>query len=250
MHTAKPAIGFIGLGQMGSRMATRLLNAGYPLTVFDRTQSKADDLTQHGAALAASSRLLAERVDVVMLSVTDGAAVEQVILGQDGVVRGLAEGNAVIDLSTVAPSTSRSVSQQVAATGASMLDAPVSGSTAVVEQGALVILAGGQREVYEQHRPILEVLGKEIFYMGGNGNGLVMKLVANSLLGLGMQALAEGIVLGEKGGLERETLLGVLGHFAVIAPTFKTKGDPSHGTAGRRRRTCPGRDSGRRLRGR
>ena len=223
MTTALPAIGFIGLGLMGSRMATRLINAGYPLTVFDRTESKAHTLVQHGATVAPSPRLLAERVDVVMLSVTDGAAVEQVILGPDGAVGGLTEGSTVIDMSTIAPSTSRYVAAQVAATGASMLDAPVSGSTPVAEQGALVILVGGQRDVFEQQRPILEVLGKEIFYLGANGNGLVMKLVANALLGLGMQALAEGIVLGEKGGLERIQLLDVLDHLAVVAPAFKTK---------------------------
>jgi 3-hydroxyisobutyrate dehydrogenase-like beta-hydroxyacid dehydrogenase len=223
MSTPRPAIGFIGLGLMGSRMASRLLNAGYPLTVFDLSDSNAQALARHGATVALSPRLLAERVDVVMLSVPDGAAVEQAILGPDGAIGALAEGKTVIDMSTIAPSTSRSVAHQVAATGASMLDAPVSGSTPVAEQGALIILVGGNRDIFAQHRPILEVLGKEIFYLGTNGNGLVMKLVANALLGLGMQALAEGIVLGEKGGLDRNELLDVLSHLAVVPPAFKTK---------------------------
>src|SRR5689334_3403683 len=122
MNTAKPAIGFIGLGLMGSRMATRLLDSGYSLTVFDRDRSKAQALAVRGAAVAASPHLLAERADVVMLSVTDGAAVDQIVLGQDGVVGGLAEGNTLIDMSTIAPSTSRSIAQHVAARGASMLD--------------------------------------------------------------------------------------------------------------------------------
>jgi 3-hydroxyisobutyrate dehydrogenase len=223
MSTALPAIGFIGLGLMGSRMAARLLNAGYPLTVFDQDKSKAQVLAQQGATIVPSPRLLAERTDVVMLSVPDGVAVQEAILGPNGAVVALGERNTVIDMSTIAPSTSRSIAQQVAATGASMLDAPVSGSTPIAEQGALVIMVGGKRDVFEQRRPILGVLGSEIFYMGENGNGLVMKLVANALLGLGMQALAEGIVLGEKGGLERNQLLDVLDHLAVLAPAFKTK---------------------------
>jgi 3-hydroxyisobutyrate dehydrogenase-like beta-hydroxyacid dehydrogenase len=204
-------------------MATRLLNAGYPLTVFDQDKSKAQALAQRGATVAPSPRRLAESMDVVMLSVPDGAAVEEAILGPNGAVGALGEGSTVVDMSTIAPSTSRSIAQRVAATGASMLDAPVSGSTPIAEQGALVIMVGGKRDIFEQRRPILEVLGREIFYLGENGNGLVMKLVANALLGLGMQALAEGIVLGEKGGLERNQLLDVLDHLAVVAPAFKTK---------------------------
>lgn len=223
MSTTLPAIGFLGLGLMGSRMATRLLNAGYPLTVFDQDKSKAQALAQRGATVAPSPRRLAESMDVVMLSVPDGAAVEEAILGPNGAVGALGEGSTVVDMSTIAPSTSRSIAQRVAATGASMLDAPVSGSTPIAEQGALVIMVGGKRDIFEQRRPILEVLGREIFYLGENGNGLVMKLVANALLGLGMQALAEGIVLGEKGGLERNQLLDVLDHLAVVAPAFKTK---------------------------
>jgi 3-hydroxyisobutyrate dehydrogenase-like beta-hydroxyacid dehydrogenase len=204
-------------------MAARLLDAGYALTVFDRDPSKAQALARQGATVAASPLLLAERLEVVMISVTDGAAVEQVILGPDGALGALGEGETVIDLSTIAPSTSRHIAEQVAASGASMVDAPVSGSIAAAEQGNLVILVGGERDVFGQRRPILEVLGKEIFYMGANGHGLVMKLVANLLLGLGLQALAEGIVLGEKGGLHRNELLDVLGHLAVVAPAFKTK---------------------------
>jgi len=137
MNRALPAIGYIGLGLMGSRMATRLLNAGYPLTVFDRTQSKADVLSQHGATVATSPRLLAEHVDVVILSVTDGTAVDQAILGPDGAIGALSKGKTVIDMSTIAPSTSRSIAQQVAATGASMLDAPVSGSTPLLSRAPL-----------------------------------------------------------------------------------------------------------------
>jgi 3-hydroxyisobutyrate dehydrogenase-like beta-hydroxyacid dehydrogenase len=223
MNTTKRAIGFIGLGLMGSRMAARLINAGYSLTVFDLRESNARAPAQQGAKIASSPRLLAEHVDVVMLSVPDNAAVEQAILGPDGALGGLKAGSSVIDMSTVSPSTSRRVADQVAAAGASMLDAPVSGSTRVAEQGALIIMVGGERDVFQRCRPILEVLGKEIFYLGANGNGLVMKLVANALLGLGMQALAEGIILGEKGGLEKNDLLNVLDHLAVVPPALKDK---------------------------
>lgn len=217
------AIGFIGMGLMGSRMATRLLEAGYPLTVYDRTGVKAQPLAARGAKVAETPRELAGQVAVVMVSVTNDEAVEQVIRGPDGVLEGLRPGSTVIDLSTISPRTSRRMASEVAARGASMLDAPVSGSTAQVEQGGLIIMVGGRRETYEGGRPILDVLGNQVFYMGENGMGVTMKLVANALLGLGMQALAEGIALGEKAGLEKGPLLDVLGHMTVVPPAFKAK---------------------------
>jgi 3-hydroxyisobutyrate dehydrogenase-like beta-hydroxyacid dehydrogenase len=222
-NESKRAIGFIGMGLMGSRMATRLLEAGYPLTVFDRTKAKTQPLAERGAKVASSPRELAEHVVVIMVSVTNHAAVEQVMLGPDGVVGGLQSGSTVIDLSTISPQTSRHVAAEVSARVASMLDAPVSGSTPQAEQGALIIMVGGDRETYERNRSILETLGKEAFYMGGNGMGVTMKLVVNAMLGLGMQALAEAIALGEKAGLEKNRLLDVLGHMPVVAPAFKAK---------------------------
>ncbi len=158
-----------------------------------------------------------------MVCVTDDAAQQQVTLGPDGALAGLRDGSIVVDLSTVSPSASRRLSQAAREQGARMLDAAVSGSVPQVEQGSLVIFVGGEQETYQQCHPILQVLGKSIFYMGPSGMGTTMKLVANTLLGLGMQALAEAIALGEKAGLEKNLLLDVLDQTAVLTPGQKAK---------------------------
>lgn len=207
-------LGFIGMGHMGSHMAARLRGAGYPVTVYDRSKEKSQ---------AESPKGLAEQCEVVLISVTDDAAVEQVMFGADGALAGLRQGSLIIDLSTVSPRSSRRLYEAAREKGASMIDAAVSGSVPQVDQGALVIFVGGDQATYQQCLPILEVLGQQIFYMGSSGMGTSMKLVVNTLLGLGMQALAEAIVLGEKAGLEKNLLLDVLGQTAVMSPSQKSK---------------------------
>jgi 3-hydroxyisobutyrate dehydrogenase-like beta-hydroxyacid dehydrogenase len=223
MSNALPAIGFIGLGLMGSRMASRFLEAGYPLTVYNRTPERSLPLAERGATVAGTPQELAGTVVVVMLSLADNAALDEVMRGPQGVLAGLRPGTTVIDLSTVSPRTSRAIALEVAARGGAMLDAPVSGSTPQVEQGTLNILAGGDEDTYRRSEPILAVLGQQRFYLGSNGMGLVMKLTINALLGLGVQALAEAISLGQAGGLEKNRLLDVLGQMSVVSPAQKAK---------------------------
>jgi 3-hydroxyisobutyrate dehydrogenase-like beta-hydroxyacid dehydrogenase len=211
-------LGFIGMGHMGSRMAARLIGAGYAVTVYDRSKK-----TSQAAPVAESPRDLAAHSEVALISVTDDAAVEQVMFGPDGALAGLREGSRIIDLSTVSPGASRRLYKAAREKGAAMIDAAVSGSVPQVEEGSLVIFVGGDQETYEQCRPILQVLGKHIFYMGSSGMGTTMKLVVNTLLGLGMQALAEAIALGEKAGLEKGLLLEVLEQTAVMSPSQKSK---------------------------
>ncbi len=158
-----------------------------------------------------------------MLCVTDDAAQEQVTRGPDGALAGVREGAVMVDLSTVSPAASRHLAAAAREQGAQMLDAAVSGSVPQVEQGSLVIFVGGEPGTYERSRPLLDALGKSIFYMGPSGSGTTMKLVANTLLGLGMQALAEAIALGEKTGLEKGLLLDVLEQTAVLTPGQKAK---------------------------
>jgi 3-hydroxyisobutyrate dehydrogenase len=162
---------------------------------------------------------------VVISIVTDDAALEEVMFGPDGVLAGTPAGSVIIDMSTVSPRASRHLFQAAKAKGVAMIDAAVSGSVPQVEQGSLVIFVGGEREVYQQCRPILDVLGQTSFYMGSSGMGTTMKLVVNTLLGLGMQALAEAIALGEKAGLEQGVLLDVLGQTAVLTAGQKAKLD-------------------------
>src|SRR5882672_1179057 len=215
--------GFIGLGAMGGRMAGRLLEAQHDVVVYDRVREATRPLEQRGATVAAGSRQLAAGADIVFCSVTDDAALEQVMFGPDGALAGARSGTTVIDMSTVSPRMSRRLHDAARAKGVAVLDAPVSGSTPQAEQGQLVIFVGGEEDVYQESQPLLAVLGSKTLYMGPGGSGTTMKLCANTLLGLGVQALAEAFALGEKGGLSRQRLVDVLGETAVVSPSQKSK---------------------------
>lgn len=219
----KDRIGFIGLGGMGSRMASRLADAGYPLKVYNRTPEKTRPLAQKGAIVMESPRELAAASEVVLSSLADDAAVEALLGGPDGALAGARPGTIFVEMSTISPDTTRRLFEAAQAKESPWLDAAVSGSIPQAEEGSLTIFVGGPVETYEYCRPIFEVLGKKHFYMGESGMGALMKLVANVLLGVGMQAVAEAIALGEKGGLEKEALLDVLKETAVISPSHKMK---------------------------
>jgi 3-hydroxyisobutyrate dehydrogenase len=216
-ENSRPNVGFIGMGHMGSHMVARLLRAGYHVTVYDRTPERAQAMSQLGAQVAETPKELAASSEVIISSVTNDRALEAVILAPDGALAGAHASSVIIDMSTVAPETSRHLFEAARAKGVSMIDAAVSGSVPQVEQGSLVIFVGGERETYERCKPILDVLGKSM-YLGSSGKGTTMKLVVNLLLGLGRQALAEALVLGEKAGLEREQLIDVLKETAVVSP--------------------------------
>jgi len=222
---SKPSIGFIGMGHMGSHMAQRLLAAGYRLTVYDRTEEKAQELGQRGAQVAQTPKDLAASCQAVMACVTDDEAQQDVMFGPEGALAGTHVDSVIIDLSTVSPDASRRLYQAAKQKGVPMIDAAVSGSVPQVEQGSLVIFVGGEHKTYQQCKPILDVLGQNSFFMGASGMGTTMKLVVNTLLGLGMQALAEALALGEKAGLEKGLLLDVLGQTAVLTPGQKSKLD-------------------------
>ena len=216
-------VGFIGLGAMGSRMAGRLLAAHHEVVVYNRTRERTRPLERHGAKVAATPRELAAAVDIVCSSVANDVALEQVMFGPDGVLAGIRAGTIGVELSTVNPRISRRLHEAARSKGVSVLDAPVSGSTAQAEQGQLVIFVGGEEDVYQTCQPILAVLGSKTFYLGPSGAGATMKLCVNTLLGLGVQALAEAIALGVKAGLPRERFLQVLGETAVVSPSQKSK---------------------------
>jgi 3-hydroxyisobutyrate dehydrogenase-like beta-hydroxyacid dehydrogenase len=168
---------------------------------------------QLGASVAQTPRELTASCDVIISCVTNDRALEAVMLAPGGALAGAHASSVIIDMSTVAPQTSRRLFQ-----AAKAVDAAVSGSVPQVEQGTLVIFVGGERETYERCKPILDVLGKQNIYLGSSGKGTTMKLVVNLLLGLSRQALAEALVLGEKAGLEREQLIDVLKQTAVVSP--------------------------------
>jgi 3-hydroxyisobutyrate dehydrogenase len=216
-------VGFIGLGAMGTRMAGRLLAAHHYVVVYNRTPERTRPLEQRGAKVAATPKELAAGVEIVFSSVANDAALEQVMFGPDGALAGTRAGTIVVEMSTVNPRTSRRLHETARSEGVSVVDAPVSGSTVQAEQGQLVIFVGGEEDVYQRCEPILAVLGSKTFYLGPSGAGATMKLCVNTLLGLGVQALAEAVALGVKAGLPRERFLQVLGETAVVSPSQKAK---------------------------
>jgi 3-hydroxyisobutyrate dehydrogenase-like beta-hydroxyacid dehydrogenase len=218
-----PRLGFIGLGAMGGRMARRLLAAGYNVTVYDRTREAARPLEQSGAKFAPTPSRVAAAGDVVLSSLPDDAALEEVMYGPKGALTGARSGTIFIEMSTVSPRTSKRLEETARTMGLDVLDAPVSGSTPQAEEGQLVILVGGKEEVYGKCLPILIALGKQSFYMGPAGSGAATKLCLNTLLGVGIQALAEAIALGLRSGLDHDRLLQILGETSVLSPSQKSK---------------------------
>ena len=221
--TSHSRLGFIGLGYLGSRIARRLVAAGFPMLVHDRDREKAKALGALGATVAPNPETLAKDVDVVLSCLPDDAAVEAVYLGTGKVLASARPGTRIVELSTIAPRTSRRVHDAARRVEVSMLDVAVSGSTPSAEAGTLTLFGGGEQEVFEAVQPIFAPIATQWFYMGPSGSGVAMKLVVNALLGLGMQAIAEGVALGSGLGLPRDLLLDTLAKTAVVAPAHAGK---------------------------
>ncbi len=217
-------IGFIGLGTMGGRIANRLLARGHAVTGYNRTRAKAESLAASGLRLADSPRDVARAADVTFVMVSNSSAVEAVANGPDGFVGGLDPGKLVVDMSTISPAVSRMIAERVRRRGAEMLDVPVSGSVATLEQGRLSMMAGGKREAFERVEPLLKDIGPTVTYVGGNGLAVSMKIAANISVGVQMLAFAEGILLAEKSGIPRATAVDVLTHSAVASPMLQYRG--------------------------
>ena len=216
-------LGFIGLGNMGSRIAGRLLAAGYAVSVFDRDRSKSDALKDGGAKPFYSLAELAGSVDVVLSCLTDDRAVRDVYYGPTGVLANASARLVILEMSTVLPETSRELANKASELGIQVLDVAISGSTPAAEAGTLLLLAGGTSYFFEAARPIFQAVASKYFHLGPSGAGTTMKMVVNAMLGIGMQAIAEAAALGEKAGLSREVLLDVLSQTAVIAPAHAGK---------------------------
>src|ERR1700687_1909788 len=216
-------LGFIGLGNMGSRVAQRLLANRYQVFVYDRNIVKADAIATRGGVVAKNILELAGNADVILSCLTNDEAVQSVFAGPAGIFAEARPGTIVLEMSTVSPETSRELHKLGARGGIEVLDVAISGSTTAAEQGILTLLAGGNRELFRAAEPIFQAVAKQYFLLGGPGSGTAMKLVVNTLLGVGMQAIAEAVVLGEKAGLDRERLLEVLSQTAVIAPAHVGK---------------------------
>lgn len=218
-----PKIAFIGLGSMGGGMASRLLDNGAHVTVYNRTRAKGEELAQKGAALADTPAGAAAGADVVFLSLATSEVVETLLFGADGVVETLPKGAVVADMSTVAPDFAVGLHNRLAQTGHRGLDACVLGNAQHAKDGELRFMIGGAEEDVETVRPVIAHLAKEIVHLGPSSKGATAKLALNLLMGVEMQALAEAIVFGEKAGLDRGTLIRLIAASGYSAPVMKFK---------------------------
>jgi 3-hydroxyisobutyrate dehydrogenase len=217
------SVGFIGLGLMGRPMAKNVLQAGFPLTVWNRTPAKAADLVAAGAKLAASPREVAAASDVVITIVSDPPALESVLFGDHGAMANLRHGSVLIDSSTVSPDLARKVAAAAERHGVKFLDAPVTGGTWGAEKGELVFMIGGPEPVFEEVKPVLESMGKRFFLLGPNGSGQTVKLAMNLLLALEVDALAESLALVRAAGIRGERLVEVMQSSMGRAPLLDVK---------------------------
>jgi 3-hydroxyisobutyrate dehydrogenase len=204
-------VGFIGLGIMGSGMTHNLLRASVDLTVYNRSPERMQPLANAGAATAASPAELAAAVDVVFLCVSDTPDVEQVLLGDDGVLQGAKSGSLVVDMSTISPAATRQLAARLAEEGVAMIDAPVSGGSEGAAKGTLSIMVGGEAADVERARPYLAAMGSTITHLGPIGSGQSCKLVNQILVVVNMLAAAEALVFAEASGLDLERTLEAVG---------------------------------------
>jgi 2-hydroxy-3-oxopropionate reductase len=213
-------IGFIGLGLMGKPMSQNLLKAGYPLVVYNRSRSPMEALAAEGATLAETPKDVAQKTDIVITCVSDSPDVEAVVLGSDGIIEGARPGMLYVDMSTVAPATSRKVYTALKAKGVDALDAPVSGGDIGAQQGTLSIMVGGDEAAFQRALPILQVMGKNIVYIGDAGAGQVTKACNQIVVALTVQAVAEALTFAKKSGVDaakvREALLGGFAQSRVL----------------------------------
>ncbi len=203
----KQRVAFIGLGIMGRPMARNLLRAGYPLTVHNRSRQAVDELVSAGAAAASSPAEASAAADVIITMLPDSPQVAEVVGGEDGVLSGAPRGALLIDMSTISPVTSRELSERAAASGRSMLDAPVSGGDVGARDGTLSIMVGGAKEDFDRALPIFEVLGQTIVHVGAAGAGQVVKACNQIVVALTIEAVSEALVLASKAGVDPALML-------------------------------------------
>jgi 3-hydroxyisobutyrate dehydrogenase-like beta-hydroxyacid dehydrogenase len=203
-------ISYLGLGTMGRGMASNLLKAGYQLTVWNRSADKCKPFARKGARVADTPADAMRDVDLVMYMLSDDNAVEEVVFGANGILRGIKEGQIAIDMSTVLPATSLQEQEAFAKYGVDFLDAPVFGSKQEAAEAKLWIMAAGNKASFEKVKPVLEHLGQTVHYFGKNGNAAAMKLVGNFIVALELEALSEGLVLAQKAGLDLNTVMEVV----------------------------------------
>jgi 3-hydroxyisobutyrate dehydrogenase-like beta-hydroxyacid dehydrogenase len=216
--------GFLGLGIMGSRMAANLLRSNFSVTVWNRNAAKCAPLLSLGAQQGTSPRDVAQKSDITIAMLADPRAAREVCFGTDGVLEGIGKGHSYIDMSTVDDETAKAIGEAISKRGGRFLEAPVSGTKKPAEDGTLIILAAGDRSLYEEAEPTFEKMGKKHLYLGEVGQGTRMKLVVNMIMGGMLAAFTEGLSLGLKAGLSGPQILEVIEASALANPMFRVKG--------------------------
>lgn len=216
-------IGFIGLGIMGSRMAINLAQAGYKVYAYNRTADKAKHLSEQGIELLDNPGLVASQANIVITMLSTPEAVQEVALGEEGILASMGKGNVWIDCSTVNPSFSIQMAEITEQLGFNFLDAPVAGSLVPAEKGELVFLVGGKATIVKYCAPLFKVMGKKHIHAGENGQGSAIKLVNNLVMGMSMYAITEGLLLGESLGVSRDDILNLLDGSPIAAPMIGLK---------------------------
>jgi 3-hydroxyisobutyrate dehydrogenase-like beta-hydroxyacid dehydrogenase len=208
---------------MGSRIATRLIDAGHQVYGTNRTPGKAQPLIDHGMIWMDTPREVAASADAIFSMVTDDQALEAIADGPEGILAGLDAGNVYVDMSTVSPRASRELATRVGRLGAHMLDAPVSGSIPQAESGTLAIMVGGDRDAFAAVEPLLRDLGEAVTYIGPNGQGLIMKLAINISLAVQTLAFSEGLLLAERDGIDPKLAAEVMTTSPIGSPMLKAR---------------------------
>jgi 3-hydroxyisobutyrate dehydrogenase-like beta-hydroxyacid dehydrogenase len=217
-------IGFVGLGDMGSAIVPRLISAGHTVRGWNRTRAKAEPLLKLGMLWAESPREAARAAEVVFSIVTDTEAVRAVALGDDGILAGVRNGGIYLDMSTIDPDASRAIAAEFAKAGATMLDAPISGTTATIGQGKASLMVGGDPQAFERVKPVLLAIGPKVSYIGGNGLAVQLKVAINLTLVVEVIGFCEGVAIAEKGGVPRETAVNAMMNSVVASPVIGYRG--------------------------
>lgn len=203
-------IAFLGLGRMGVRMARNLVRNGFSVVVWNRSMDKTQELVELGAEIANTPAAAAATADITITMLSQDHAVREVLLGKNGVIEGITAGKLVIDCSTVAPGTSRELYREFEKKGTDFLDAPVTGSVSQAEDGTLVFMVGGRREAFDRAGEVFDSMGKHKAYMGACGTGATTKLANNTIAAINLFALAEGMSIAEKSGIDLKDFAGVI----------------------------------------
>ncbi|WP_159473459.1 NAD(P)-dependent oxidoreductase [Dyadobacter sp. 3J3] len=218
-------IGWIGLGKMGIPMSVQLIKAGFAVTVFNRSKEKERELKEMGSEIASTPAELIQQVEVIIIMVSDDIAIDAIFKGENGLLSTSSSDKIIINMSTVSPGISRRMADLCAKQGNSYLDAPVSGSVKQAEGGQLVIMAGGNNQIFEKVKPILDKMGKLALRVGESSAGNTAKLAVNTLLAIHAQGLAEAIVFANKNGIATEDLMTIINNSALGNVFGKIKGE-------------------------